>query len=318
MAVTAKKRDYEYNEFTDEMIHLISYNNIDSTIVGSASMKFNYANDYDLFTIVHSNKSLDALKRDVYNTFRKMCKEIDKLDHVYFIELMAGVDEEGKALNWSSPDVMKGTMKVDGKEYKFMDILDEQSVIKMEVVGYFNGIFLPFSNVFEFKRFNKGINQPKTTIDSIPSLAREIVKYHDKKSYMKVLKRLFIIALQTKNRKLADTLIDIFQGDIGKIYKVKSSIATVKAVLELYHDGLTIHRIKDNVSGMKEVISSQASHNFGETFYHLFDVIVSSKSVASMIDAMENVVEQIETVVNKLLLHQIKLHKINYKQYLKP
>ena len=306
------KKDYEYNDNTKQIIHLISYPKCIPDIVGSSSMRFNYSNDYDLFTIVSSHQNFDTLKIDVLNKFTQMFKEFKLNKNIYFIELMAGVDKDNKAIKWTMDEVINNKKS----EYKFTEILNKESVIKIEIISYFNGIFTPFSNVFEFKINNVGVNQKLTTIDTVKSLVKEVKKYHEKKNYMKVLKRLFIISLQTKNKALSVKLIDLFNSDIGKIYKVKSSVESIKDVLEQYKDKQTVERIKNNVEMLKEFCSSQSAYTFNEEFYNKFDTIYKSNSIKTMLNSMEFIIEEILKNVNKLVLNYIHSNKINYKKYL--
>ena len=190
-----------------------------------------------------------------------------------------------------------------GKNYKFVDILNNKSVIKIEVVLYFNGQFIPFSNVFEFKIHNKGVNQDKTTIDSIPSLAREVKKYHESNppNYLKVLKRLFIISLQTKATKLSEKLINIFNSELGKIYKVKSGLEVVKDVLEKYKDAETIKRVKNYVEMLKEQLSSQSQIKFNKKVFNNFNEINKTSSSEVIIKTIESIVNVIQKLTNNVL-----------------
>ena len=170
MKAITKKRPYEYSDVTKEVVKLISYPRCIPDVVGSASMKFEYSNDVDLFSIVNVHSNFETQKVDVWKSFCEMFREFKTNKNLYFIELMAGVDKEGKALKWEVDEVIDNRKG----EYRFTDILNQQSVIKIEIVYYFNGVFTPYSNVFEFKKDGKGINQKETTIDTIPSLAKEV------------------------------------------------------------------------------------------------------------------------------------------------
>lgn len=314
MDITKKTQEHQYNENVKSLIHLISHTKAEPEIMGSASMKFNYASDYDLFTVVTTNLTFPKLKHDTRELFLNMATGIKQhKDEIYFIEFMCGVDKEGKSLKWTLDEIIKGRKD----EYSFYNVLDKRSIIKIEVVGYIDSKFIPMSNVFEFKTSDgKGINQAKTTLDTVDSLKKEVKKYHEKKIFMKVLKRLFIISLVEKNISLSEKLIDIFQSDIGKIYKVKSDVDAMKRVLELYDDKTTINRIHDNIQLQKETIATQSSHSFNKQFYDLFDDVYKSSDKIVMLKSMEEIITKINNVVNTLLKTQITKNKISYKKYL--
>ena len=97
--------------------------------------------------------------------FKRMMKNIkSRKDDIYFIEFMCGVDDDKKPLKWTMEEVIKGNK---GK-YKLIDVLDEYSIIKIEIDGYINGEFIPFSDVFHFQIGKTGINQAKITLDTVP------------------------------------------------------------------------------------------------------------------------------------------------------
>ena len=312
MNVVQIRKPYEFDNNAEKVFHLISYKNTKALPVGSNSMKFNFSNDYDLFNVIHTELSMDALKHQVANTFKNMMISIKEQKNVYFIKFMCGIDDDSKPLFWSVDDVIKGFVIHDNKKYMMTDIFDEYSVIKLDVSAYIDGVFVPFSNVFEFKKGNKGINQEKTTIDDVDSLSKDIKKFYDNKNYMKVLKRLFIISLTTKNKKLGEKLISIFQSDVGKIYQVKSYLESLKDVLEKYHDKDTLQKAQDEMQSLKDTLSKQTSVKFHESVYKLFDV----SSQKMMIRNIEKLSEKIKASVNRLCMKSIKSNRINLKKFM--
>ena len=312
MNVTQIRKPYEFDDNAEKVFHLISYKNTKALPVGSNSMKFNFSNDYDLFSVVHTSLSMDALKTQVAQTFRTMMTSIKQQKNVYFIKFMCGIDENKKPLFWSIDDVIKGFVVHDNRKYLMTDIFDEYSVIKLDVSAYIDGVFVPFSNVFEFKKGNKGINQEKTTIDDVDSLGIDIKKFYENKNYMKVLKRLFIISLTTKNKKLGEKLINIFQSDVGKIYQIKSYLESLKDVLSKYSDNDTLQKAQDELQSLKDTLSKQTSVKFNEGVYKLFDV--SGK--VRMIKNIEKLSEKIKGSVNRLCMKSMKSNRINLKVYM--
>jgi hypothetical protein len=310
--ITDYKSDVEYNDKVKDVFKLVTYGHSKPKITGSHAMRFKYASDYDMFTVVQTEVSLDELKLQVRNEFKEMMLKFKSTPDVYFIEFMCGVDKDGKALKWTMDEVIQGHKD----EYKFIDVLDKQSVIKVEIVAYIDGQFIPFSDVFEFRIGKKGINQEKTTLDTVPSLAREVKKYYEAKNFMKVLKRLFVISLTEKNKKLSEKLINIFQSDIGFIYKIKSDLETIKEVLEKYDDKLTLTRAKDSIQALKERLATQTAHTFKDSIYKMFDNASKKNTSLSINRIIDKITENIINVVNNLLKKQIKKQRINFKKYL--
>jgi len=311
--VLSVKKDVEYSNAVKDVFNLISYNHRQPLVMGSNSMRFKYASDYDLFSVVISKKTLDGLKKEVSAMFKKMMKNIkSRKDDIYFIEFMCGVDENKNPLKWSIDEVIKGYKD----KYKLMDVLDEYSIIKIEIVAYINNEFIPFSDVFHFQIGSKGVNQAKITLDTVPSLSKEVKKYYEAENYMKVLKRLFIISQVKKNKNDSEKLINIFESDIGMVYKVKSDITTILKVLSLYKDKTTLSRVAKTIDILKEKLTKQTKFNFNSNLFIKFDKVSKSKSSKSMIKYLSNIENSLLQNVNNELKKEIKKNKISFKEFL--
>ena len=282
-----KKRDYQINNNAIDVFRLIAYPNGKQEWFGSSFFPFKYASDYDLFTVIHRHTNLKKLHHDVWTTFKHILKTINKTKDIYFIDFIAGVNQDGSAKHWTPKTI---------KSKAFLNVLDERSIFRLEVVQYMNGRFIPFSNVFEIYNNNKGVNQEKKTIDTNDSLKTDIKKYYERGNLMKVLKRLFIINLNIKNTKLTNKLVNVFQSDIGMINKIKSDLHTMIDVYEKYHDKITTQRIINNLQMQKETMANQTAHKFNEKTYKLFNSKADDLS-----KNMNKLVDEINSVVNSLL-----------------
>ena len=233
---------------------------------------------------------------------------------------MAGVDDSAdkKPLLWTPKDILKGSVTKDGKTYLFNDVLDEYSIIKIEIVAYVEGVgFVPMSNAFEFVKSNgEGINHEKITVDTVDSLRKDVKKFHEKGNLMKVLKRLYVIALTKKEKGLSNKLINIFNSDIGKIYNCKSDLEAIAEVIEKYHDKTNMQRAYNEIQKIKESVGMQSVYTFKKDFYKKFDKASLTKNPGILVKNLDQLKESILLVVNKLLKKQIKSDRINYKKYL--
>jgi hypothetical protein len=300
-----------------ETFELIQFQRFDPIVMGSnASSKFRYAHDYDLFTVVNANTSLNTLKKIFVKGLKKMFINLTKnKNDVYFIEFMCGV-KNGKPLYWKPADVKRGVLKTNGKSLKLFDVLNERSVIKLEIVKYVNSSFIPLSNVYEFRIRNKGVNREKETRDDIDSLKADIVKYHEKGNTMKVLKRLYIIALETKNTKLIDDLEALFNSNVGGMYRIKSELDTIKDVLNVRPiTKITIGRCSNSIQSLKENIS-KLDEKFTPKFYEHFDKASKKPGAKSMKAAVEKLISSVDKLVQKRAKTYMTVHKISYDKYL--
>ena len=104
-------------------------------------------------------------------------------------------------------------------------LLDEKSVIKIDVVAYIGAQFIPFSNVFDFRHNNgKGINREEETRDSVNSLMDDVLHLRDKGKWWKVLKRFFVIAQVQKKKQAVNKLLKVFNTDLGMLAQLQSQL----------------------------------------------------------------------------------------------
>jgi hypothetical protein len=133
---------------------------------------------------------------------------------------------------------------------------------------------------------------------------------------MKVLKRLFIISQVKKDRTLSDKLINIFQSDIGMVYKIKSDISTILKVLELYKDKKTLGRVAKTIDILKEKLTKQTRFNFNNNVFKTFDNVSTSRTAKTMIKNLSKIEKTLLNNVNNALIKDIKSNRISYKEYL--
>jgi hypothetical protein len=310
-----------YADIIRDTFELIQFRRFDPIVMGSnATSKFQYAHDYDLFTVVDTNTDLNTLKKMFVKGMKQMFSALKKQKNdVYFIEFMCGAVDE-KPLYWKPKDIKKGFITHSGKQYYLFDVLNEKSVIKIEIVKYVDGSFIPLSNVYEFRIKHKGVNREKETRDDIDSLKADIKKYHEKGNIMKVLKRLYIIAIETKDKKLAEDLETLFNSNIGGMYRIKSELETMNDVLTHSQNGtkLTIERCSKAIQRLKEQMS-KLNENFTAKFYTQFDKASAKTGVKSMKTALDKLIDAIDKMVQKrtkTYMNDRTLNKINYEKYL--
>jgi hypothetical protein len=308
----------QINNNITNLFHLLSYKKDDPIVMGSNAVNdLNYGADYDLFTVVKTHDSPQKLGKELHKELEHLVEIIEKNPNLYFIELMAGVDDNKRPLFWSMKDIKRGVVKSKGKDYVFDNIFQDKSVIKIEVVANVPSVgFVPVSNVYEFRTTDgKGINREAETRDNIDSLKADMTKYHRKGNVMKILKRLYIIAQQEKNKSLFETLQKIFNSDIGKLYKVMSDLGAIKSVIEQYPEKANLGLAYNEIQKLKEQVGVQQVHKFTDRFYKQFDKGSKAKSAKSMIALLDKIMAYLLKVINKLLRKQLKQDKIKYEKF---
>lgn len=307
--VILKKKPIEsFAEQTRDVFKLLSFPDSKIDIMGTSSLRFRYASDIDLFDVIYVHEDLNKFKDTVTKFFHNMIRSINKDKDLYFIDFIATMDEDDKPVHWTRQQILSND---------WSKIFDDNTVIKIDVAQYVGGRFTSISNWYQFHYPNGvGITVEKTTRDSPKSLKEDMKKYYyEKKNYMKVLKRLFIIATNTKNKKLVDKLVTIFESDLGKLYKIKSEIDTMISILDNYHDKTTIERVKNSLQLLKQDCSA-TSIQFQKTFYDKFDKLQTYKTARSLIPKLDKIKDYLLDLVNTRVLKEIKSKRIGLAKYI--
>lgn len=307
--IILKKKPIEsFHKDIQGTFKLLSYPNSKIDIMGTSSLRLKYASDIDIFDVIYVDEDLDKFKTSVSNFFKDMITKINADKDLYFIDFIATTDDDNNPKHWTNKQMATG---------HFDDIFTHKNVIKIDIAQFIDNRFLALSNWYEFRFSNGvGINQEKETRDSPQTLKEDMKRfYYEKGNYLKVLKRLFIIAQNDKNKKLTKKLVDIFESDIGKVYKIKSEIDTMISILDNYHDKTTIERVKNSLQSLKQD-SSNTGFQFPQTYYNKYDKLLTYKSARSLIPKMEKIKEYLLDLVNKEVMKQIKSKRIGLSKYI--
>ena len=310
MSKIQKKRPIKsFPKEIQNTFNLLSYPDSRMEIMGTSSMKFKYASDVDLFDVIYVHTDLEAFKVRVKKFFQDMIKALNKDPNLYFIDFIALEDSDSNPKHWTRQEVLKGV--------NLEKVFEHKNVIKIDIAQYVAGRFLAVSNWYEFRWDNgKGINREKETKDTPLSLREDMKKfYYEKKNYLKVLKRYFIIT-QNKNLKSEqEKLIKIFESDLGKIYKIKSEQDTMISILEQYHDKTTIERVKEALQNQKNDIGT-TTIGIPSSIFDKLDKLQSYKSAKSIENKLESIKHYLLEFVNKGVIEAIKKEKIGLDKYL--
>lgn len=301
-----RKPKTAYNNNVKTIFNLISYNNNNPIVMGSNAFNLNdYGSDFDLFEVVYTNENAQAFEKEVIHKFKSMMEKIKQKPDVYFIDFKAGNTENGLGMHWTLENVLKGK--------QFSKIFEHKSIIKIDVVAYMNGLFTPFSNVFEFRYENGvGLNQVKETVDNIESLKADVDKYYKEKNYMKACKRMFTIAQVKKDKPLIQKLLKIFSSNCGKAYKIKSDIQTMIDMIEAKHFSKEIiKRMKDELQILKEKISNINEFYINKNIFNRFDKTSNKETVKKILSSMKLLRNLINTMAQEMTKELMRELKVN-------
>jgi len=153
-------------------------------------------------------------------------------------------------LRWTPSDIVRGyVILVDGKMYPLVEALQDDTIIKLDIIIPVGNMFAEVSENYYYKQ------SPKSEDASVvQALADDIEKYKHKNS-MKALKRLYSILMLTnpKDSKL-EVLEIFFNSQIGLINKVKNDLELLLSLTEKHF--IHFDKIVSNVQLLKERLAS--------------------------------------------------------------
>jgi hypothetical protein len=309
------KPDNAINASIKNVFYLLQLDKKKSTqiIMGSnAYSNFLFSLDYDLFEVVKTEKDFDKLKSYFVKMIKKMFNEIAKDKTIYFNEFMCGIDKNNEPLLWTPQQIKTG---ING-EYKLIDVLNNKSVIKIEIIKFNNdNLFYPISNVYEIRNNEEHINREKETRDDIDLLKKDVLKFYEKRNYFKILKRMYLILKQQKKNIIVKNIEDYFNSNIGGLYQIKGLLETINDVLNIKSNKDTILKCQNAIDILKDK-SAKLNYKFHENYYSYFDKARSKAGGKSMIKAINKLIDYINKIVQNHTRQFIKDNHINFKKFI--
>lgn len=152
-------------------------------------------------------------------------------------------------LRWTPSDITKGyVVLVDGKMYPLTEALQDDTIIKLDIVIPVGNSFAEVSENYYYKQ------SPEGNASLVQELSDDIEKYKHKNS-MKALKRLFsILNLTSPKDSKKDVLEIFFNSQIGLINKVKNDLELLLSLTEKHF--IHFDKIVANVQQLKERLAT--------------------------------------------------------------
>lgn len=236
MELTEQKQKGEYNEDVKKLMKLFKFDKFNLELKGSSVLKIiDYYADYDFFTYIFHNYPLD----DVYNEFNNILRGILDNKDSYFIEFKTQ-NLNGDKKKWYPNE----NFKLDDFKKSFNENID---FCKLDII-YFSedNKFIESSCIYKFSR------EKMTKKEYLKEINKDIVDLKKEKNYYKILKREFLKYKISNNQNKIDILINIFNSDLGRIYKEINNIDAIEKIKEYYgNEALTKKRIETNLNEIK-------------------------------------------------------------------
>lgn len=274
-------------------------------VVGSGSIReVEYADDYDLMEYVDCKRNEDAYNA-VLEVFQQKYRQAERAKDIYITDFKCG-RYKGQPIRWNKESIKNGYKWIEDEKKYFIDCLQEESTIKMDVVVYIDGRFTEFSEMY-FLTFGRFSTYPKRNIiqsQVIGCIQQDMRKKIECGKYFKAIKRYFsILKLQkTKNTKRFNLILEYLNGEIGEISSYKGDLETLKEVIS---NEFRLPPMTDIMTALEKI-----KRGIKTPFKHAIQEIIDEETRDKVDRKLCVVIKELSRVINKKTLQFIKKNNI--------
>ena len=135
-------------------------------------------------------------------------------------------------VRWTPGEVLQGFVALrGGRHYTLEEAFSSRGLTKLDVVGWIHGnVFRDFSVIYQFQNNGQLLNPHPFQVRN--SLKEDIEIYRRQGDPFKALKRRFALAKWENDEGTMEKLQPILNGDLGRIYSLRSDIDTLLYLIE--------------------------------------------------------------------------------------
>lgn len=235
------------------MVSIIQIKDNPVTVIGSSTdLNMEYFNDYDASSTI---KKIN--ETTLYRELKRVLKQTDELNDVYFIELKIQNGETHKTKFHPKDNFSDETFK---QLYS-----DATTLIKIDYVLYIDYNFIEFSINYNLGQ-NSKLTKEQSLLKTYHDLIEDYKQQVEDKNYFKALKRLYsaekifnvyeeelteehelnqALELRHLDIKTLNAIVKFINSDVGKLYREKSNLQTILLLLQYYKDDVTKQRAEE-------------------------------------------------------------------------
>jgi len=175
-------------------------------------------------------------------------------------------------LRWKPQDILNGFLEYRHCRFELEDAIRSGGMIKVDTIANVYDRFTEFSVIYDV--FMKGKRITEAPPPVVLSLQEDIM-YYDKINPFKALKRMFALAKLNNETKIAGALVDILNGDLGRLYQIVGDLKTLLDLLE--RPSVPLKEIKAQIDDIKGRVGN---------IYQLKDFLQQEHSIIGDIEAI--------------------------------
>lgn len=263
------------------------------TLVGSsADDDVIYSADYDLMEQKDFKKTNDVYE-DILTLFRKKYIQASKPNsNIWIIDFKCGMFR-GQPIRWDKESIKLGYVVINDEPKYFVDCLQQESRIKMDVIAVdAHGILNEYSDIYFIRIGDRSLSREINEEESAKSIYSDFHYYIEEKNYYKALKRLYSYAKITNAKPLIKELLKVINSNLGVNSKMIADLGIISALIDNNFKKVNKKLIMTNLSKLNIQVAKNKSLETLKTY--LEELI--SKYMHELNNAVLNVVKS-----NKLL-----------------
>lgn len=244
--IDAIKSDEEIPEIINNYIKIITIPDTQVIRVGSSMLKIQpYFSDINVMNIVYKKVNSKELVKFFITNLKNLLKIILDIPNVFFSDFKAG------GFHWNVEQIMNEK----NNELTLYDACFIKDVIKLDIIGPYDGRYLEMSTFFVLKSLNEYINIDSDYFESFKkSLLKDIAHYQESKPF-KAIKRVWSLARITNDKETQDLLKDLIRSNIALISQINADIETIILLIE-HSSKYDLTFICNELDGFREKLST--------------------------------------------------------------
>jgi len=222
-------------------------------IIGSyADNKVKYKSDIDLQEYVNTDDRNINEYEAILIHFQNIFKTFKQIDELFIIDFKCGVGPGHYPIRWNYNSIMNGYQIIEDNKINFIDCLQTQSIIKIDVIMKINDIFNEVSynyyfNFDDLKTYDlKNLNTVKTEI-------LKDAKEYDKFNKYKALKRYYSYYKLDNDIENQKRVLNKINSNLGIQYQC---INQLNLILDIINNNFKPYDKKDIYINLKYVLKN--------------------------------------------------------------
>lgn len=268
-------------------------------LIGSSiDNKIKYKSDVDAQEFINLNNDDIETYNNILLHFQKIFEEFYNNNNIYIIDFKCGVLSGNYPIRWNKNDIKNGYKIIEDNKINFIDCLQEQSIIKIDlIVVEQDKLFhdITYNYYFRFKKFNT--NPRNLSFDEIKdSLILDVKNYRKEGKLYKSLKRLYsLYKLTNVNEMKKGILLSIINSNVGKLNKFSNHLSLIVEVINNNFKDPNINDINYNI---KYVLD-----NIDKDYLFLFKNLnkINKKIInENLVDELNIIIQKLNIIINNI------------------